>query len=315
MLPDAIKSSLTDMLSARAGEPISMGRISVVGGGCINESFRVETSHGEIFLKYNDATRYPGMFASEAKGLQLLAGQWAGQADSGTQAPDAGIRNGRGSGIRVPDVIGCIEDARYSALVLAFLDSGRKRPDFWEDFGNGLAQLHKVSHDSFGLDFSNYIGCLPQSNKKQSRWIDFFVLERLEAQLKIARDSGHADRGMVKSFGDLYPHLPDFFPEEPPALLHGDLWSGNYMTGPDGQAAIVDPAVYFGHRYMDLGMSKLFGGFAPAFYRAYEDAFAMEKNWQQGIEIANLYPLMVHVNLFGGGYTGSVRETLRRFKK
>ncbi len=185
---------------------------------------------------------------------------------------------------------------------------------FWEDFGTRLANMHRHTSDVFGLDHPNYIGSLPQSNKTQKSWIDFFVEERLEAQLRLARDAGRVERELGRWFQALYTHLPDLFPEEPPALLHGDLWSGNFMVGTDGRAAIVDPAVYYGHRYMDLGMSKLFGGFAPAFYRAYEDAYPLEKGWREGIEIANLYPLMVHVNLFGGGYLSSVKTILRKFR-
>lgn len=302
MLSESLKTTLSIILSEKFSKPVSLEKSAPLGGGCINDAFRVESTAGAFFVKYNSARRYPGMFESEAKGLRLL--------HQGVLAyPEAA------AGLSVPEVVGCGGDDQYSMLVLEFLESGTMQKDFWEGFGVGLAWLHRNSHSAFGLDHDNYIGSLPQSNRNHATWKDFFMVERLEAQLKMAIDNGRAGRELAKEFASLYGTLGALFPEEPPALLHGDLWSGNYMVGPQGKAAIVDPAVYYGHRYMDLGMSKLFGGFAPAFYEAYQAAWPLEKGWQEGIEVANLYPLMVHVNLFGGGYLGSVREILRRFRK
>ena len=203
----------------------------------------------------------------------------------------------------------------YSLLVLEYIDATPRRGDFWESFGAGLARMHRrePGDNQFGLDHDNYIGSLPQRNGGHGQWIDFFVEERLEAQLKMARDKGKAGRELNTMFASLYRHLPDFFPVEPPSLVHGDLWSGNYMTGSRGEAVIIDPAAYYGHRYMDLGMSKLFGGFSPAFYRAYREEWPVESNWEEALDVANLYPLMVHVNLFGGGYLQNVKSILRRY--
>ncbi len=340
MLPESLKNTLSKILSEKTGMPVSIEKASSIGGGCINDSFRIETSSGPFFVKYNDSKRYPGMFESEARGLNLLrehsmdltdsraSGQHHDQAiespkarsiidtTSGDMSGDKDPSDFDGlPGIVVPKVIAHGTDERHSFLILEFLEGGTMGRTFWDDFGCGMAQLHKNTDRQFGLDHSNYIGSLTQSNQQHDSWIDFFITERIEAQLRMARDSGRSGRELGKRFQDLYPHLSDFFPEEPPALLHGDLWSGNYMAGPGGKAAIVDPAVYYGHRYMDMGMSKLFGGFSPAFYHAYEANYPMEKNWSDGIEIANLYPLMVHLNLFGGGYLGSIETTLRRFRR
>lgn len=332
MLNREILGQIENMLEKRFGKTVKTGRTSGIGGGCINDAHRVDTSEGSFFVKYNNARRYPGMFSAEARGLELL-------------------RNSHT--VYVPEVIGHGEAGADSFLVLEYISSDAEQADFWEHFGRELAKMHQQqpslekgadgaakekegqekdmnSQDKqmtaanarihqgqarpmFGLDHNNYIGSLPQSNAWHPAWIEFFVVERLEAQLKLARDEGRAGQDLSRMFQQLYRHLPDFFPDEPPALLHGDLWSGNYMRGNDGHAVIIDPAVYYGHRYMDLGMSKLFGGFLAAFYDAYHDAYPLEASWQQGIDIANLYPLMVHVNLFGGGYLSSVKATLRRF--
>ncbi len=285
---------LLRLLSERMPGEVHLYKLSPIGGGCINDALRAETSAGVFFVKHNNARQYPGMFEAEARGLALLKGA-------------------SGDTLGVPEVITYGESQDQAMLVLEFIEEGRRQEGFWEAFGHGLAQLHRQSQSSFGLDHPNYIGSLPQSNQPHPAWIDFFVEERLEPQLRMARDSEKAGSDLSRSFQALYPRLGDFFPEERPSLLHGDLWSGNFMADNRGRPALIDPAVYYGHRYMDLGMSQLFGGFASAFYDAYHQALPLEPSWRQSMDIANLYPLMVHVNLFGGGYLGSVQRILRRF--
>ncbi len=296
MLSTEIKTVAEKLLNQHFGKPVQVTHTSGVGGGCINDAHRLKTSEGPFFVKYNSASRYPGMFEAEAKGLLLLR-------NSNT--------------VYVPEVIGFGEEGENSFLVLEFIDSAAQQDDFWFHFGSEMANMHRIimgqENKGHGLDYDNYIGSLPQQNKWHASWIDFFVVERLEAQLRIAREQGSAGPDLSQMFQRLYKHLSDFFPEEPPALLHGDLWSGNFMIGSDGRAVIIDPAVYYGHRYMDLGMSKLFGGFDSAFYEAYNEAYPLEPSWRKSMDIANLYPLMVHVNLFGGGYLSSVKAVLRGF--
>jgi fructosamine-3-kinase len=291
MLPDSLMSALKELTGQKAGRSSAVDRVTPVGGGCINDCYRVDTPAGPFFAKVNSASRYPGMFESEARGLRLLSV----------------------GAIRVPRVLGHASEGGRSLLVLEFLEGGSPASGFWESFGQGLAALHRHSAPRFGLDHDNYIGSLPQRNRQSDEWTEFFVTERLEAQLRLSRDGGRADKELGRAFEGLYAHLGDFFPEESPALLHGDLWSGNFLVARDGRPSIVDPAVYYGHRYMDLGMTLLFGGFSPAFYEAYATAWPLEKNWREGAEIANLYPLLVHLNLFGSGYLGSIWSTLRRF--
>jgi len=292
MIPQNIEQKVRLILEHKFGVPVSIGQVKPVSGGDINEAACIKTGMGNFFVKWNDARRFPGMFEAEAKGLLLLK--------------EAG-------GIYIPEVILTGETGDFSFLVLEYVQAGSKISGFMEDFGRSLAGLHKHTNPFFGLDHNNYIGSLPQSNSKNHKWTDFFIEERLEKQVKMSRNSGEIGRSLVSAFERLYKELPTIFPDEPPALLHGDLWGGNYMTAPDGRACIYDPAVYYGHREMDLGMSKLFGGFGPEFYEAYDRAYPLEKNWHRRTDICNLYPLMVHVNLFGGSYVYSVQSILKQF--
>lgn len=309
----SVKDALLQILTQKTGTPAGVGKITPVGGGCINESFRAETTAGVFFVKCNTAKHYPGMFEAEAMGLELLGKRTAGLHENGA-IPMQDRHKGAGHMLKVPAVVGFGTVSGYSLLVLEYIVPGSMKSDFWEVFGMGLAQLHRQANPYFGLDHHNYIGSLPQANNPHNGWIEFFIAERLEAQLKQARDSQRAGKELGQLFNRMYVHLSDIFPEEPPALLHGDLWNGNYLIGSNGLPAIIDPAVYYGHRYMDLGMSLLFGGFSQAFYSAYDAAYPLEKNWKEGTEIANLYPLLVHLNLFGGSYLEEIQKVLKKFK-
>lgn len=286
------KNTVIQNLGKKFGKPIELIKTSTVSGGDINDAFRIETSGGDFFVKKNLAKRYPKMFQKEAMGLKLLADT---------------------KEVEVPEVVSFGEDSDTAFLVLKFIKSGSKKNNFWDEFGQQLSNLHKHSNDFFGSDHDNYIGSLHQSNFKHKKWTDFFREERLSVQVKLAIDNGRMDAGTVKVFDRFYLKLDEIFPVEPPALLHGDLWGGNFMVSESGNAVIIDPAVYFGHREMDLGMSKLFGGFSIPFYEAYNSNFPLEKGWEQRLDFCNLYPLLVHVNLFGGGYSESVLSILRKF--
>jgi len=267
-------------------------QVSAVGGGCINDCFKVSSGSDLYFLKTNSASAYPGMFAKEQNGLELLSGS---------------------SGLTIPEVLGVYELEDQSYLLLEYLASGRQADNIWENFGTELANLHRNTSDSFGLNDDNYIGSLIQRNDLNSDWPHFFLECRLVPQLEMGMAGQWATTSMFRSAEAICRVIDDEFPKEAPSLLHGDLWSGNYMINESGDPCLVDPAVYYGNREMEIAFTQLFGGFHPEFYEAYQDAWPLEPDFQHRKEIHNLYPLLVHANLFGGHYVQQVLGILRRF--
>lgn len=263
-----------------------------VSGGCINNGGCLETYDGYVFVKWNYAARFKGMFSAEQKGLTLLA------------APDC---------IRIPKVLYCYEGEEYSCLILEWLNSAPKQKDYWPILGRQLADLHRQTQSDYGLDHDNYIGSLTQCNQPMEDWVDFFITQRLTPQLKLAQDSQKITAIDVKSFEVFYKKLPSLLVIESPALTHGDLWSGNLMTDDEGLPTLIDPAVAYTHREVDLAFTTLFGGFDEVFYETYNEAFPLESGYIERLDIYNLYPLLVHVNLFGGGYYQQVMSILNRF--
>ncbi len=264
-----------------------------VHGGDINRAFCLHDRGGKYFLKVNDAQCYPGMFEKEACGLRALH-------DHGP--------------IGVPKVIrtGIVDSQQY--LLLEWMDTAKPEAKFWETFGAGLATLHKKSQSQFGWEDDNYIGSLPQSNQLRPTWHLFYVECRILPLVKRLFDANSVTRQDLSAAEAFCKKLDQVFPVEPPSLLHGDLWNGNFMVTSTGKPAIFDPAVYCGHREMDLGMTKLFGGFDERFYHAYHEVYPLEDGWQQRLPLTQLYPLLVHAVLFGGHYLGRVRETVANYE-
>lgn len=280
-----------EALFIATGHSLQVKEVQMKGGGCINQSVRLTTSEGDFFIKWNESAD-PTLFEAEVKGLALLQ---------------------KSNTLPVPQVIGQGLAAARPFLLLEYLDSRSPRPDYWERLGQGLASLHRISADSYGLDHNNFIGRLPQNNEPLADWIDFFVKRRLEPQLGLAFYQQQIGHNFMERFRKLYPLLPKLLHQEQPALLHGDLWSGNVMAGADGAAWVFDPAAYWGHREMELAFTKLFGGFEQSFYDAYQEAWPLEKGYQDRFDIYNLYPLLVHVNLFGAGYLSGVERILNKY--
>ena len=261
-------------------------------GGDVSQAFAVETSGGRFFIKMNDAAQCPGLFANEAEGLRALA---------------------LATPLRVPGIIAVGETEGYQYLVLEWLEKTRPAPDFWERMGHGLASLHQNSAPQFGWAKANNIGPLVQPNHWASTWPEFYTSRRIMPLVEELFNRASFTKKDIGNAEGLYKKLSIIFPTEPPALLHGDLWSGNYMSV-GGLPAIFDPAVYFGHREMDIAMTLLFGGFDPQMYAAYHEVFPLEKDWRKRLPVAQLYPLLVHAVLFGGGYVGQCKNILAEWR-
>ena len=271
---------------------LNVQRYEQVYGGDINLSYCLYTPTGKYFLKVNDKNKYPLMFEREANGLDKLREYCT---------------------LKIPQVIrqGSCNDQQY--LLLEWMEKGSPKKDMWENFGNGLAIMHKQQQQYFGSNEDNYIGSLNQNNDQHDDWHSFYTECRIKPLVKKLFDAGDFSATDIRDADLFCNNLKTIFPSEPPSLLHGDLWAGNYMIISSGYAAIFDPAVYCGHREMDIGMTKLFGGFDQRFYDAYNETYPLEKQWQKRLPITQLYPLLVHAVLFGGHYIGSVKNTLKHF--
>lgn len=264
-----------------------------IGGGDINDAYAVDLEDGrQVFVKTN-ASADPEMFPAEARGLAWLA---------------------EAKALRVPEVLAVSSGERPAFLVLEYLPPARPRAGLDEELGRGLAALHRFGAPSFGLDHDNFVGRLPQSNRAAPSWPEFYRRERLAPQLAAAGQRGLISGALARRFERLFEQLDELVgPSEPPARLHGDLWGGNLHVGPDGAPCLIDPAVYGGQREVDLAMMKLFGGFSARVFDAYAEAFPLADGSEERVALYQLYPLLVHVNLFGGGYVASVQRALARY--
>ena len=263
-----------------------------LGGGSINAAWHVElVGRAPVFVKTHPDPP-PDMFAVEARGLAFLR--------EGLRGCDE---------LRVPQTL----VATSRMLVLELLDPGPRCHDFDARLGRGLARLHRsgAALDAFGLDHDNYIGSLPQANAAGEDWPSFYRDRRLMPMIE--RAGGLLDRRVRRRFDALFTDLDELCgAPEAPARLHGDLWAGNLHRDRDGQPVILDPAVYVGHREIDLAMMRLFGGFGPRCFAAYAEAHPLAPGWERRVHLYQLYPLLVHVVLFGGGYVGGVEAALDR---
>lgn len=279
------------------GKEVAKGGVRSVSGGDINDAYLVALEDGQrVFLKVNSA-RNAAFFTAEQAGLEAL------------RKTDA---------IGVPKAITAGVSRDCSFLIMEYLEAGPRRPDYWERFGRQLAAMHKAEtgewtpQGKYGFTQNNFIGAGRQNNHICCSWIDFFREYRLEQQFRWAE--AYFDSYGRKAMQSLLDHLEDYLVEpEFPSLLHGDLWGGNFVTGPDGSAWLIDPAVYVGHAEADLAMTELFGGFAPAFYGAYKEMSPLLPGYADRRELYNLYHLLNHLNLFGEAYYGSVMRIVRRY--
>ncbi len=270
------------------GKNIKIKQSTLIAAGNINQGIHLETSEGDFFLKLN-FSQNPDIFEREASGLLLLK---------------------QNCPLKIPQVYnyGSFEDRNF--LLLEWIGSGRSNTQYWDELGEGLAQLHMATAELFGLEEDNYIASLNQNNNKSTSWTTFFIENRLEPLIGKAYYDQYISAEFLERFRKIYYKLDSLFPKEKPALLHGDLWSGNVIKGKTGNPVLIDPAVYYGHREMDLAFSRLFGGFDERFYQAYDDVFPLEPDFENRIPIYNLYPLLVHLHLFGKSYLPGIEKTV-----
>lgn len=271
------------------GKVPTIGYVQAVSGGCINNAAKIATEWGVFFIKWNENAPEDA-FEVEVKGLQKLAS----------------------CNIPTPQVIatGKIQEKNY--LLLEYLD-GYPKPSFWKDLGEKLAFLHQNTNDFFGLEYDNYIGSLKQSNSTDTSGVRFFVERRLKVQAGLAFYNGLVQKSFLERMEKLYEKLPELIPDEKPALLHGDLWSGNVIVHSKGYAVLIDPAIYYGLREAELAFTMLFGGFEKDFYEAYMHHFPLQEGFNERVGLYNLYPLFVHLNLFGGAYLPAIERIINRF--
>lgn len=287
MLPPSLQRALAARLSnpPRAARPVS--------GGCIHHAASFEAGGVRYFVKYSPDA-HPGMFDAEADGLARLAATGA---------------------LRVPTPIAwsdrCEEHPAF--LLLEFVPLHRHVPASWRALGVGLARLHVERLERCGLERDNYIGTLSQPNEPDPSWPRFFGERRLGEQQRVAERSGALPGSTLRGLERIRARISELVPHATPSLLHGDLWSGNQAAGPHGEPVVFDPAVYAGHSEVDLAFSTLFGGFAPEFYDAYDACLAPEPGRDERRDLYNLYPLLVHANLFGGTYVDELARGVARF--
>ena len=266
-----------------------------VGGACINRCHAVHTDQGCFFLKQQDRF-HPGFFAAEAAGLAML------RRASGT--------------LRIPKPLVWEDHREGSWLWMEWLESGSRKPDADAVLGQELAQMHRQTAAAFGRPGESgpfYLALLEQDNGAVATgWADFFRRRRLPALMQACGPS--LPFNLARRLEVLALQLDDRVAPEAPALIHGDLWSGNALLGPEGYFALVDPAPLYGHRESDLAMMRLFGGFADRTFSAYQAAFPLQAGWEERIGLFQVEPLLVHVALFGEGYLGQLKALLDRLK-
>lgn len=267
---------------------LNNAKFSRLTGGDINDVFLITSGEKKQVVKINNAEKFPGMFEAEKAGLEAL------------HKPQV---------IDVPNVLGIGEIKNTSYLLLEYKESAPKSPTFWKDFGKQMAALHRTTSKEFGFYQDNYIGSLPQQNNASTSAADFYISERLDPQLKMAKERGY-DLGVTKSF---FRNISAIIPDEKPALIHGDLWGGNYLVNETGDPCLIDPATAFAPREMDLSMMQLFGGFDKELFKIYEKELPLESGFEERIPLWQLYYLLVHLNLFGVGYKAQVASIIKQF--
>lgn len=261
-----------------------------VAGGDISTATKLRLSNGTTALMKTLPRAPDGFFEREAAGLR-----WLGEVEGG---------------VHVPAVLGVDADC----LIIAWVESGRGGVDDAADFGRRLAVTHDAGAERFGADRDGFIGRLPLPHRTAPTWAEFYATRRVLPYLKLARDRGAVTPEEGSAIEGVVPRLTELLPEEPPARLHGDLWNGNVIWGQEGRTSVIDPAAYAGHREVDLAMLALFGlPHLPRVLDAYAEQKPLIEGWEGRVGLHQLFPLLVHACLFGGGYGSRAAETAARY--
>jgi fructosamine-3-kinase len=282
-------TEIAQAISRETEQEFAIANTKSVGGGCINQGYRVSSKDRTYFVKLNDVSKVD-MFAAEALGLKQMYATKT---------------------ITVPQPVCWGTAANSSYLVLQWLDLGSGSNQSWTEMGRQLAAMHRVgTSKDFGWSRNNTIGSTPQINTWMDNWADFFAEQRIGYQLKLAKRRGGNFPESNRVVDLVRNKLAEWQP--PVSLVHGDLWSGNAAISSDGAPIILDPATYYGDRETDLAMTELFGGFPTAFYHGYNEAWSLDSGYGQRKSIYNLYHVLNHFNLFGGGYANQAQTIIQR---
>ncbi|GAB6984227.1 fructosamine kinase family protein [Nocardioides pyridinolyticus] len=282
------------LVARRAEELLGSSVVATapVAGGDVATATRLRLSDGTTALMKTLPHAPDDFFTAEARGLR-----WLDEA-----VPDGGAH--------VPDVLG----VDHECLIIRWVEPGKSSVDAAAALGRELAATHRAGAGSFGLDHEGYIGRLPLPNRPTDTWAEFYAARRVLPYLKLARDRGAATDADAEAIEAVLPRLGELVPEEPPARLHGDLWNGNVLWGLDGNTWLIDPAAYGGHREVDLAMLTLFGlPHLPRVLDAYHEAAPLADGWEDRVGLHQLFPLLVHACMFGGGYAGRAAEVAKRY--
>ena len=283
--------NIVKQIENTTGHRLDNHRLTSVGGGCINSAYQLQTSEHSYFIKLNQP-QLLSMFEAEARGLEEMAAL---------------------NCVRVPQVICHGQADGHSYLVLEHIELDSLRGQANKLLGKQLAQLHQHTQPFFGWHINNTIGSTPQFNNREQDWLIFWQQHRLDQQLKFTTQNGFGgrlqDKGQRLS-NNLHYFFEGYSPS--PSLLHGDLWGGNAAADPQGNPVIFDPACYYGDRETDIAMTELFGGFGGDFFSAYQAEYPLDPGYKVRKTLYNLYHILNHVNLFGGGYLGQAESMIEQ---
>ena len=279
----SIGKELESALSLKLGRKVKIISADFLGGGCINHASRMETNAGTFFLKWNGNCP-PDIFLREAECLEEL-------------------RKASDNHLVIPEVIAAKKANDLPGfLVLEYLSPGSSGKDQDALLGRGLAAIHQFSNRQYGFSVNNYCGSTPQNNSHKISWAEFFRDNRLRFLLELIQKKRPLPADEIQIYERLLDKIPELLPEKStPVLIHGDLWSGNYMNTTHGPA-LIDPASYYADREMELGIMTMFGGFSARFYHAYNEVNPLPADWQERNQLYQLYHMLNHYYLFGGGY-------------